>query len=301
MESLKYKYNRKDVDFLSNGERCSAWLYLPETDQLPPVIIMAHGFAAEKSFELPKFAKRFAENGLAVLLFDYRCFGDSEGMPRNYVNPFRHIQDWKSAVKYIKQCNSVDVKRIALWGSSFSGGHVISVASQIEGISAFVSQVPYVDGLASMFKTPPLQSLKATYYSIKDVISTFLFKKVFYVKAVAEPGEFAAMNSTESWPGYTAMIPEDSKWKNKIPAKIFLMLLIYSPLLKAKKVKCPALVIGARHDSLIPYQAVMWTAARIKKGEFILLDCNHFQPYKGEWFERNIKAEIDFLKRHLIY
>jgi len=248
---------------------------------------------------LPKYAERFASEGLAVLLFDYRCFGESEGTPRNYVNPFHHVEDWKSAIKYIKGCDKINNKKIALWGSSFSGGHVIYTAAQTEGLSAIVSQVPHVDGIALMFKSSLFKTIKAIFYSTRDIISTYFFKKPYYVKVVGTKNEFAAMNSEESLPGYTAMMPENSKWKNKVPAKIFLLLLLYSPLLKAKKVKCPALVIAARYDSLIPYRAVKLTAMRIKKIDFISLSCNHFQPYMGKWHEQCITAELSFLKKHL--
>jgi alpha-beta hydrolase superfamily lysophospholipase len=54
---------------------------------------MAHGFAAEKTFGLAAYAERFAAEGIAVYVFDYRCFGDSDGQPRNLVSPSRHLQD----------------------------------------------------------------------------------------------------------------------------------------------------------------------------------------------------------------
>ncbi len=300
MQEIALKYQRNTMEFISHGEKCTAWFYLPECGSPPPVVIMAHGFAAEKNFALPKYAEKFASEGLAVLLFDYRCFGESTGNPRNYVNPFHHVEDWKSAVKFIKSCDKIDNKKIALWGSSFSGGHVIYAGAQIKGLSAIVSQVPHVDGIALMFKSSPIKTLNAIFYSLLDIFSTYLSKKPYYVKVVGAKSEFAAMNSEESLPGYTAMIPKNSKWENKVPAKIFLLLLLYSPLLKAKKVKYPTLVIAARHDSLIPYKAVKLTAMRIRRVDFISLGCNHFAPYMGKWHEQCIAAELLFLKKHLI-
>jgi fermentation-respiration switch protein FrsA (DUF1100 family) len=79
--------------FTSAGLRCSADLYLPDIAIASPLVIMAHGFGGERSFRLPAYAKHFARNGLAVLLFDYRTFGDSEGEPRYLVDPDRHVAD----------------------------------------------------------------------------------------------------------------------------------------------------------------------------------------------------------------
>ena len=92
-------FTRTDVDFVSSGARCAAWLYRPCGVVRPPVVIMAHGFGAERTFGLPAFAERFAAAGLATLLFDYRGFGGSDGQPRNLISPRRHVQDWKAAIR----------------------------------------------------------------------------------------------------------------------------------------------------------------------------------------------------------
>lgn len=288
---------RTDSDFISEGQRCSGWFYLPEDVKNPPIVIMGHGFAAEKTFRLPAFAERFVNNEMAVFMFDYRTFGDSQGEPRNNVNPFHHGKDWDAAICHVKQLDEVDNTRIALWGPSFAGGHVIYAATRHEGITAIVSQVPFVDGIASMLMTKPLDLVKTVFAGLWDVVKSTVMRKPYYVKAVAKPGEFAAMNTEESWEGYTNLVPEDSTWENKIPAKVFLMIPLYSPLIKASKVTCPALIIAAENDSLIPVKAVRWTAGRIKKGELVVLDCNHFEPYYGKWFEKIVTAETEFLLR----
>ena len=79
-------YTRTDSTFMSRGLSCEGWLYLPSGKRQPPVVIMGHGFAAEKTFGLAPFAERFLERGMAVFMFDYRNFGGSEGEPRNLVS-----------------------------------------------------------------------------------------------------------------------------------------------------------------------------------------------------------------------
>ena len=72
-------FSRTDCNFVSHGDNCSAWLYMPEGAAKPPLIVMAHGFGGLKNCGLEPFAELFANNGFAVLLFDYRGFG---GKPR---------------------------------------------------------------------------------------------------------------------------------------------------------------------------------------------------------------------------
>ena len=70
--------------------------------QKPPLVVMAHGLAGQKDMGLEPFAEAFVNHGLAVLLFDYRCFGGSDGEPRNWVGPRRHLQDWEAALAYAR-------------------------------------------------------------------------------------------------------------------------------------------------------------------------------------------------------
>ena len=100
---------------------------------------MAHGFGAERAFQLPADADRFVDRGVAALLFDYRGFGDSEG-PHQRVDPFRHRADRLAAV---------DGDRIGLWGTSFGGGHVVEAAARRD-VDAVRSQAPFVDGIATL-------------------------------------------------------------------------------------------------------------------------------------------------------
>ena len=137
-------------DFMSNHTRCDGDLFLPENADRPPVVIMAHGLGAQKDFKLADFAKRFVANDMAVFLFDYRTFGESDGAPRHRVDPFLHVEDWHAAIAHVRSLEAVDASRIALWGSSFSGGHVIFCAANDTDIAAVVSQIPFVSGLSSL-------------------------------------------------------------------------------------------------------------------------------------------------------
>jgi pimeloyl-ACP methyl ester carboxylesterase len=289
-------------DFYSKGIRCDGDLYLPEGISKPPVVIMAHGLCAVKAFRLPAFAERFVEKGMATFLFDYRTFGQSDGTPRHVVDPFHHIQDWLAAIAHVRNLPNIDTTRIALWGTSFSGGHVIIAAAKTRyaGIKAVVSQVPFVSGFSSIRLKNISEIILATFYGILDYIRTFLFLSPHYSPAIAHPGSFAAMNTEESYPGFHSIIPDGSDWENKMTSRAFILLAFYYPIFYAKKVDIPTLIIGGRKDSLVPFKAVENTAKRLPRGELVVLECNHFEPYTGTWFEQSIKIQIDFLERKLL-
>lgn len=260
---------------------------------------MAHGFAAERSFGLKPYAERFVQNGLAVMTFDYRCFGDSEGSPRNLVDPFRHIEDWKAAVAHARGLEAVDGNRIGLWGSSFSGGHVIVTAARDPDISAISIQVPFVDSISTISKLGLKFLFKASIHGMRDLFRIMTLRKPHYIRVIGRPNEFAAMNTPESYPGYSALIPKDSKWENRCPARILLTFALYRPIASAKKVKCPALVILAEKDSLISAKAVEKTAMAIENSELVKYPAGHFDLYAGQLFEDAVKRQVEFFQGYL--
>lgn len=99
-----------------------------------------------QDFGLHKYAENFAQNSMAVFVFDYRGWGGSGGEPRHWLSAKRHMADWRAAIAYVRSsmAGSVDIDRLCLWGSSFAGGHVLVVGSEptiAPHITAIVSQV----------------------------------------------------------------------------------------------------------------------------------------------------------------
>jgi uncharacterized protein len=286
-------------DFTSKGIRCAGTLYLPDSPARPAVVIMAHALGAERSFGLQPFAERFAGRGMAAFVFDYRNFGDSDGEPRNLINPWRHVSDWLAAIEHVRALDSVDGGRIALWGSSFSGGHVIAAAARSRGISAIVSQVPFVNGI-SLFRLFSLSFIRAgTINGLRDLFRIITFRKPHMIPIVAKPDTFALMNTHDSWDGYTALIPKETSWKNECPARACLMIINYRPMGYARRVECPAYFLIAKNDSLVDYRDVEKTARRVKNAKFDTLPVGHFDVYRGELFEKVVAMEEEFLLKAL--
>ncbi len=95
---------------------------------------------------LDSFAEVFAAAGLNVLVFDNRGFGASDGQPRQEIDPWAQVRDYRHAITYASTVPGVDPQRSGIWGSSYSGGHVLVVAAIDRRVKAVVSQVPLVSG-----------------------------------------------------------------------------------------------------------------------------------------------------------
>lgn len=140
---------RHDLRFDSGETYCSAWLFLPVGVARPPVVVLGHGLGAIREMRLDAFAEHFAAQGIAALAFTYRYFGDSGGQPRQLMSVPRQLEDWEAALDFVKSRQDLDGRRLAVWGSSFGGGHSITMASRHPELCAAVAQCPFTDGLAS--------------------------------------------------------------------------------------------------------------------------------------------------------
>ena len=148
---------RTDVELAAEGGvTLRAWLFHPDRPGPNPGITMAHGFAGTKQHGIEWFAWAFAEAGFVVLLHDHRCFGASDGTPRQDVDPWRQIADWRRAISFLEAHPAVDSDRIGLWDTSFAGGHAIGLGATDRRLRCVVAQVPIINGYEQAHRrTPP--------------------------------------------------------------------------------------------------------------------------------------------------
>src|SRR5919206_3113199 len=137
---------RAKVHFRSGGATCAAWHYRGTNGAC---VIMAGGTAVTKEPASDRFARQFHDAGYAVLAFDFRRFGESGGTPRQLVRVREQLADFHAAIAFARTLPDVDPARIALWGFSLAGGHVLRVAAEDPSVAAVVAQAPLVDGRAA--------------------------------------------------------------------------------------------------------------------------------------------------------
>ena len=290
---------RDDITFTSGGERCAAWLYLPEgADAKAPCVVMAHGFGGTRSDAVPKFAERFAEAGLAALVFDYRHFGDSDGEPRQLLDVGLQLEDWTAAIACARTRPEVDPARIALWGSSFSGGHVVAAAVRDGHVQAVVSQGPFADGLRQLTSFPLGLNLKMTLHGLVDQVNAWLGRPPHYVPVVGLPGSDAVLQSPDCDAGYRAIVGEGSRWRNECTPRVMLRVARYRPFRLGPRLGCPWLVCVAERDDLTPPE-IARELAEAAGADVRGYDLGHFEIYVGEGFEQIVADETAFLVRNL--
>src|ERR1700704_5436954 len=194
---------RSDITFRSGDVRCAAWLYRPEESGggPTPCVVLAHGFSGVRDQRLDAFAERFVQAGLAALVFDYRHFGDSDGAPRQLLDIGRQLDDWEAAIAYAHTLEGVDPARIAIWGSSFGGGHVMRLAARDPSLAAAVSQVAFADGLISLPSLGIGQALRLTREGLRDQLAALRGRPPHMIAAAGPPGSKSAMNTPDAEPG----------------------------------------------------------------------------------------------------
>jgi dienelactone hydrolase len=295
--SLPRVHDRADVTFDSAGDSCAAWLYRPA--QASACVVLAHGWTGVREQRLDAYAERFAEAGLAALVFDYRHFGSSEGQPRGLLDIGSQHADWRAAVDFARALDGIDPARIALWGSSFSGGHVIATAARDHRVAAVIAQVPFVDGLANLRRLGRAHALRLTIEGMRDQLGALAGREPHMIASVGPPGSTAVMNTPDAEPGFYALNPEGLSWPNEAAARITLRVGSYRPIRMAAQVSCPILFAIADQDEITPPDLAAAAASRAPQAEVRHYQGGHFDPYVGELFEQVIADQSDFLLRHL--
>jgi pimeloyl-ACP methyl ester carboxylesterase len=263
---------------------------------------MAHGIGGTRDSSLLPFAEGFAEAGLDALLFDYRFFGDSTGEPRQLAWPPHHRDDYTAAVAFARRLDGVDPDRIVLWGTSWSGGHVVYVAADDPRIAAVICQSPDLDGVRTLREIARYASwgqlARITWEGLKDMAGAVRGEPPHMIPVVAPPGEVAAMASPDADAGYHAIA--GPTWRNEVSARAVLAENLNRAITRMDRLTCPILVQIADRDTVAPpsqARAAAWRAkGHVEVREY---PCEHFDVYLGEWRDRSLADQLHFLRRHL--
>src|SRR6266540_1152226 len=223
---------RRDITLESDGLQLAGWLYLPEQSsrQPAPAIVMANALSAVKEIYLSNYAERFAAKGFAVLVFDYRNFGASEGEPRCQLYPHEQVEDLRNAITWLRKQPEIDPDRIGAWGVSLGGGHVIGLAPFDRRIKAVVSVVPATNNWRNSLVTMP-RGLFASILAMlaQDREERYEDGHVNYAPLVAPPGQPSSMPE-EAYHFYThAQETVAPRWENRLSVPSMEKVISYDP------------------------------------------------------------------------
>jgi pimeloyl-ACP methyl ester carboxylesterase len=292
---------RERVQFVSNDTTCAAWHYPGGNGAC---VVMAAGLGVTKEPGTDRFAARFNRAGYSVLAFDYRHFGESGGKPRQVARIREQLADWNAAIERAHNLPGVEPAKVAIWGFSSSGGHVLRVAVRNPDVAAAIAQSPLVDGPAATrngLRYAGLAALRLTGRGILDMLGGFAGREPLLVPLAGPPGSVAALTTPDALDGARALDPDNRypHWQQMVAARSVLRIGSYRPGRSAGRVACPLLVVACDNDHSVLAAPAVRAAAHAPRGELLQLAGSHYAPFLAE-HERTVEAEISFLDRHLL-
>jgi fermentation-respiration switch protein FrsA (DUF1100 family) len=296
--------SRHDIEFDAEGATLRGWFYLADKATGPAqTVVLAHGFAAVKEMYLDAFAEAFAAGGLNALVFDHRNFGASDGEPRQEIDPWAQIRDYRHAITYASSLSGVDADRIGVWGSSYSGGHVLVVAAIDRRVRAVVSQVPLISGsanLQALVRADFIAGLREGFDA--DRQARFAGEEPAMIPVVAEdPLAASALPTPDSWTWFTETAASRApSWKNEVTLRSVEMFSEYEPGSYISRISpTPLLLIPAEEDHLTPARLALeaYEEAREPK-KLVLLPGGHFDAYISG-FDIASSAATEWFLTHL--
>lgn len=289
-----------EFTFDSAGLRCSAW-HFPAHGSDHPVVVMAHGFGGTKDSGLKPFAERFSAAGLDVVAFDYRGFGASEGEPRQSISVERQLADYGAAISAAQALPGVDPHKVVLWGSSFSGSHVLRAAARNTDVAAVIAMTPLTSGLAAsraaVGRRDVAAALRWTLQGVKSRIAVATGGAPTMMPLTAKPGEPGALALDGAYESYLSIA--GPTWRNEVDSGVGMELARVRTAAAAKSLKCPVLVQIADFDRFVPADSVAKTAVQAR-AQVHHYACDHFDVWPGhDWFDTAVTDQVAFLRRTL--
>jgi fermentation-respiration switch protein FrsA (DUF1100 family) len=295
---------RRDIEIDAEGVKLRGWLHAPDrASGRLPAIVMAHGFSAVKEMYLDRFADVFASAGFAVVVYDNRNFGASDGMPRQEIDPWAQVRDYRHAITWACAQPEIDRGRIGVWGSSYSGGHVLVVGAIDRRVKCVVSQVPLVSGsrnLKRLVRADIAAPLRAQFDADRE--ARFRGESPAMVPVVAnEPNGVAALPTADSWDWFTETgMSRAPAWRNEVTLRTVEMLGEYEPGSYIDRISpTPILMVIADGDHLaVADEAFAAYNRALEPKQLVILKGGHFDAYVRD-FERASGAARGWFNQHL--
>jgi uncharacterized protein len=293
---------RQDVEFAAEGGvTLRGWLVIPDGTAPYPAITMAHGFAGVKEHGLERFAQAFAAAGFVVLVHDHRGFGASDGSPRNDIDPWVQIADWRRAISFLESQSFVAPERIGLWGTSYAGGHAIVLGATDRRSRAVVAQVPTISGYQQSLRRVAPDQVPALEAAFADDERQRFQGAPAATQAVvsADPSVPAAYRAPDAVEFYNQPVPE-GVWHNAVTLRSTRAARMYEPGTWAARVSpTPLLMIVGLHDTITLADLALGAyEAALQPKKLVTIDGGHFDPYLAHFAEAS-GAAIAWFTEHL--
>lgn len=297
---------RTDIEFRTeDGVILRGWFYTPTAPSARmPAVVMAHGFSAVKEMYLDRYAELFADSGLATLVFDNRNFGASDGQPRQHIDPWRQVSDYRDAITFAATLPRVDPSRIGVWGSSYSGGHALVLGAIDRRVRCVVAQVPLVSGHRNARRLIRADFIATAQRQFDDDRRTrYSGRPPAMIPVVAEdPTAPCALPTPDSWRWFTETAKtRAASWRNEVTLQSVELFTEYEPGAYIEWISpTPLLMVVAAGDHLTVADEALAAYNRAPEPKSLtLLPGGHFDAYVKDFSVAGAAAR-DWFARHLL-
>ena len=292
---------RRKVEFATeDGTILRGHIHSEGTDPAPG-IVMAHGFGGVHA-QIEHYAEFFAAAKLSVLVYDHRGFGVSDGLPRQEVNPYWQLLDWRDAISFAAtQPEFQPDAGFGVWGSSFAGGLAMMTAANDPRVRCVACQIPNVSGHRNTARLyTPEQRAQIMRLAAQDRAGRLQGKEPLTLPIFqTHAGELSA---------FMLDIPDDiierasrsPKWKNEITVRSLEHNIEFEPAGWMPYVSPkPLLMIVGEHDvcTFTDIQKDVFDALPEPK-RLLSYPGGHFAAYV-EFFQETAGPARDWFKDHL--
>lgn len=295
---LKTPDNRESVSFTVQNDKISAWYYTPGESAPDACIVMSHGFNCTKDCVLEDYALEFVRNGFSVLTYDYRTYGDSEGTPRQLLSITMQQDDLRGAVSYIREKKGID--SIYLWGTSAGATHGLIIAAEDKDIKGVICQCGAydhkLDSQKGIDENGYLFYISLLPHGIRDKWRGKLGLSRHTIPAYGKSDSICFLRSDAVFEGAERLGIHSRNFLNEVCAAFMLQPHGPNLLEVSERIECPVLLQVCENDEIVSNESHLKLSRilgnKVKVDKFPI---SHFDIYQGEWFEKAIKSQIDFL------
>ena len=306
---MSASFTRRNVEFpAEDGVLLRGWLFEPTSkandQQRYPAIVMTHGYGAVKELYLDLYAERFVQANFVVLVYDHPNLGESDGEPRQEIDPLKQVRGYSSAITYLQSLtNLVDAERIGIWGTSYSGGHVLVVSANDKRVKCVVTQMPSINGRENLMRRSKTDD------DYQRLLRAFERDR----KQQAEGGAPRVIpiirpEEQQDWWSFFDVGHAEEKdkwrhqnWKNEQTLHSVELYGAYNPEQSIEKISpCPLLMLVAENDT-VTFTEDEIAAFEKKAGEpkkLVKFAGDHFSAYKQQ-LELTANEAKDWFIKHL--
>lgn len=286
------RFATRTLAFEVDGDRCRGTLVRPSGVDDPPVVVMGPGLGATRRFGYRAVAERFAVDGRASFVFDYRGFGDSVGTD-HLIHPERQRADYVGALDRLSRVDALGTERV-LWGTSLAAGHALVLGAERRAVDAVIAVSPVLDWQGVVRARGGRYLARAAAAVVRDRLGSRVGGGVT-VPIVGAPGSLAALTEPGVRRGYLDLVDRERTWRNETPARSLSLLGGYRPIEHVGQVRAPTLLLGGADDPLVSPSTMHGAGERLDRGTVVTMPGTHVSPL-GTRLETAIEYQQTFLR-----